>query len=194
MPRSHARRKHAPDHGSVLGTAARSVLVTAGVAALANIGRKVASQAPTAMASDWCEGLAREHEATLAAIDKLAATPAEHPQRRTMQLGMIKQMIGKHALEEENVIYPMLRRGGEGGNVGELHKEHGEVKAMLYELTQMDKADPGFDVTLRLLRDALEEHMREEEQVLFPALRERLSAEENRKLTRTMNLAGVMVA
>lgn len=194
MPRSHARRTHQTDHGSVLGSAARSVLVTAGVAALANIGRKVASQAPTAMASDWCEGLAREHEAVLTAIDKLAATPAEHPQRRSVQLGMVKQMIGKHALEEENVIYPMLRRGGEGDTFGALHKEHGEVKAMLYELTQMDKADPGFDVTLGQLREALEAHMREEEDVLFPALRERLSAEENRKLTRTMNLAGVMVA
>lgn len=194
MTRSHARRTQQTDHGSVLGTAARSVLVTAGVVALANIGRKVASQAPTAMASDWCEGLAREHDAVLTAIDKLAATPAEHPQRRTVQLGMIKQMIGKHALEEENVIYPMLRRGGEGDAFGELHKEHGEVKAMLYELTQMDKADPGFDVTLGQLREALETHMREEEDVLFPALRERLSAEENRKLTRAMNLAGVMVA
>lgn len=194
MARSHARKKRQPEQGSVLAATARSVLVTAGVAALANIGRKVATQAPTAMASDWCEGLIREHDATLAAIDRLAATPADHPQRRTVQLASIKHMIGKHALEEENVIYPMLRRGGEGEDVGELHKEHGEVKAMLFELTQMDKADPGFDVTLRRLRDALAEHMREEEDVLFPALRERLSAEENRKLTRSMNIAGVMVA
>lgn len=194
MPRSHARKKRQPEQGSVLAATARSVLVTAGVAALANIGRKVASQAPTAMASDWCEGLIREHDATLAAIDRLAATPADHPQRRTVQLAALKHMIGKHALEEENVIYPMLRRGSESEDVGELHKEHGEVKAMLFELTQMDKADPGFDVTLRRLRDGLAEHMREEEDVLFPALRERLSAEENRKLTRSMNLAGVMVA
>lgn len=194
MPRSQARTKRQSEPGGVLATTARSVLVTAGVAVLANIGRKVATQAPTALASDWCEGLMREHEATLAAIDRLAATSAEHPQRRTVQLTAIKHMIGRHALEEENVIYPMLRRGGDGENIGELHKEHGEVKAMLYELTQMDKADPAFDVTLRRLRDALEEHMREEEEVLFPALRDRLSVEENRKLTRAMNLAGVMVA
>lgn len=194
MPRSRLRQKRSPDTGSVLGATARSVLVTAGVAAIANIGRKVATQAPTAMASDWSEGLAREHDATLAAIDRLAAITADHPQRRAVQLTAIKQMIGKHALEEENIIYPMLRRRSEGSDIGRLHKEHGEVKAMLFDLTHMDKADPDFDVTLRRLRDALEEHMREEEDVLFPALRERLSAEENRKLTREMNLAGVMVA
>ncbi len=180
--------------GSLLSATAKSVLVTAGVAAIANIGRKMATQAPTAMANDWCEGLVREHEATLAALDKLAATPAEHPQRRTVQLTSLKQMISKHAIEEENVIYPMLRRDDESGAVPDLHKDHGEVKAILFELTQMDKGDPGFGTLLQRLRNALEEHMREEEEVLFPALRARLSEAENRKLTRTMNMAGVMVA
>lgn len=194
MPRHHARKIRHDEPAGTFASAARSVLVTAGVAAIANIGRKMVTQAPTAMASDWCEGLKREHAAALSAIDRLMETSAEHPQRRTVQLTQIKHMIGKHALEEENVIYPMLRRGERTEAFGELHKEHGEVKAMLYELTQMNKADPAFIVTLRRLRDALEEHMREEEEVLFPALRERLSDEENRKLTRAMNLAGVMVA
>lgn len=198
MSRAHARktRRYEPsNNGSVLANTAKSVLVTAGVAAIANIGRKMVTQAPTAMARDWCEGLTREHEATLAAIDKLAATSADHPQRRTVQLTALKHMIGKHALQEENVVYPMLRRSPEGGETfGDLHKDHGEVKAMLYELTETDKADTAFDATLRNLRDALEEHMREEEEVLFPALRERLSEAENRKLTRAMNMAGVMVA
>lgn len=193
MPRTHSRKIRREDSGNALAAAARSILVTAGVAAIANIGRKMVTQAPTAMASDWCEGLIREHEATLAAIDKLLATSAEHPQRRTVQLTAIKHMIGKHALQEENVIYPMLARQ-DGEAVGDLSKEHGEVKAMLFELTQMDKADPGFAVTLMALRESLEAHMREEEDELFPALRTRLSEAENRKLTRTMNLAGVMAA
>lgn len=193
MPRTHSRKIRREDSGNALAAAARSILVTAGVAAIANIGRKMVTQAPTAMASDWCEGLIREHEATLAAIDKLLATSAEHPQRRTVQLTAIKHMIGKHALQEENVIYPMLARQ-DGEAVGDLSKEHGEVKAMLFELTQMDKADPGFAITLMALRESLEAHMREEEDELFPALRTRLSEAENRKLTRTMNLAGVMAA
>jgi iron-sulfur cluster repair protein YtfE (RIC family) len=197
MTRSAARKTRSPDvaeNGSFLATTVKSVLVTAGVAAIANIGRKMVTQAPTAMASDWCEGLIREHEATLAAVDKLAATSAEHPQQRTVQLTALKHMIGKHAIEEENVVYPMLRRGPNPEAFDELHQEHGEIKAMLFELTEMDKADPAFVATLHRLRDQLEAHMREEEDVLFPALRARLSEAENRKLTRTMNLAGVMVA
>ncbi len=193
MARTQARRIRHQAPARTLASTARSVLVTAGVAAIANIGRKMVTQAPTALASDWCEGLIREHEATLAAIDRLLASSPEHPQRRTVQLTALKHMIAKHALQEENVIYPMLARDHEAA-AGDLNREHGEVKAMLFELTQMDKADPVFAVTLQRLRAALEAHMREEEEELFPALRERLTAEENRKLTRSMNIAGVMVA
>ena len=124
MPRPHARKPRHEEPAGVIANAAKSVLVTAGVAALANLGRKVVTQAPTAMASDWCEGLTREHEATLAAIDKLLATSIDHPQRRTVQLAAIKHMIGKHALQEENVIYPMLARES-GDATGALNKEHG---------------------------------------------------------------------
>ncbi|MCL9999504.1 MAG: hemerythrin domain-containing protein [Erythrobacter sp.] len=191
--RSHAPNARSEEPSSIIATAARSVLVTAGVAAIANLGRKAMTQAPTAMARDWCEGLTREHEATLAAIDKLMATSAEHPHRRTVQITAIKHMITKHALQEENVIYPMIAREAADAT-GELNKEHGEVKAMLFELSRMDKADPAFATTLAQLRSALDEHMREEEEVLFPALRDRLSQDENRKLTRAMNMAGVMVA
>ena len=197
MTRSTSRKSHANDPaetGSFLGATAKSVLVTAGVAAIANLGRKMAMQAPTAMASDWCEGLIREHEATLAALDKLASTSPEHPQQRAVQLTALKHMIGKHALQEENVVYPMLKRGPHPEAFGELHQEHGEIKAMLFELTEMDKADPAFVATLHRLREELESHMREEEDVLFPALRARLTDAENRKLSRTMNLKGVMVA
>ncbi|WP_066529018.1 hemerythrin domain-containing protein [Erythrobacter sp. CCH5-A1] len=195
MPRTfaHSRKPRHDETGSVIATAAKTVLVTAGIVAIANLGRKAVVQAPTAMSRDWFEGLTREHEATLAALDKLIATSAEHPHRRTAQLSTITHMITKHALQEENVIYPMIAREA-GDAAGELNKEHGEVKAMLFELARMDKTDPGFATMLTELRDALEEHMREEEEQLFPALRERLSQEENLKLTRAMNMAGVMVA
>jgi iron-sulfur cluster repair protein YtfE (RIC family) len=197
MPRTDARKTHPRDahaSGGFVASAVKGVLVTAGVAALANMGRKMAVQALTAMARDWCEGLTREHEATLAAIDKLAEISADHPQQRAMKLTAIKHMITKHAMQEENVIYPMLRREESDEVVGGLNEDHGEVKAMLFELTEMDKADPAFLTALSQLRAALEEHMREEEDVLFPALRDRLTEAENRKLTRTMNMAGVLIA
>lgn len=191
---AHSRTQAPRNGSSVLGTSIKGLLLTAGVAAIANIGRKMAVQAPTAMADDWCAGLAREHKATLAVIDKLQAVSPEHPERRTMMMISLTHMISKHAMQEEHVIYPMLRRGESADAADALNREHGQVKAMLYELNHMEKGDPAFITTLGELRSALEEHMREEEDSLFPELRERLSDDENRKLSREMNMAGLMLA
>lgn len=178
----------------MLSSSVKGLLLTAGVAAIANLGRKMAVQAPTAMAQDWCEGLIKEHQATLGVIDKLEKLTPEQTDRRAMLLMNLKHMITKHAMQEENVIYPVLRRGEDSTVADTLNSEHGEVKAMLYELGHMDKGDPAFDDTLARLRSALEEHMRQEEDELFPALRARLSDEENKKLSREMNMAGLILA
>jgi iron-sulfur cluster repair protein YtfE (RIC family) len=195
MTRSHSR-SHSDSFtlSGLVGSTVKSILVTAGVAAVANIGRKMIVQAPTAMSEDWFEGLAKEHQATLDVIDQMLQTSADHPQKRAMLLMNLKHMLAKHAMQEEHVIYPMLRREEDTETVDSLNSEHGEVKALLYELGEMDKSAPAFTETLEELREALEEHMREEEEVLFPALRKRLSDEENRKMSRSMNLAGFALA
>lgn len=195
MTRSHSRsRSDSSSVSGLVGSAVKSILVTAGVAAVANIGRKMIVQAPTAMSEDWFEGLAKEHQATLDVIDQMLQTSADHPQKRAMLLMNLKHMLTKHAMQEEHVIYPMLRREEDPETVDSLNSEHGEVKALLYELGEMDKSAPAFTETLEELRQALEEHMREEEEVLFPALRKRLSDEDNRKMSRSMNLAGFALA
>jgi iron-sulfur cluster repair protein YtfE (RIC family) len=195
MTRSHSR-SHSDSFtlSGLVGSTVKSILVTAGVAAVANIGRKMIVQAPTAMSEDWFEGLAKEHQATLDVIDQMLQTSADHSQKRAMLLMNLKHMLAKHAMQEEHVIYPMLRREEDTETVDSLNSEHGEVKALLYELGEMDKSAPAFTETLEELREALEEHMREEEEVLFPALRKRLSDEENRKMSRSMNLAGFALA
>lgn len=179
---------------SVLGTSIKGLLLTTGAMALANLGRKLVVQAPTAMAHDWCDGLGKEHKATLAVLEKLEQVSPEHPHRRTALLTSLTHMISKHALQEENVIYPMLRRKEGDETAASLNSDHGSVKAILYELARMDNADAGFSDLLSTLRGELEDHMRDEEDRLFPALRQSLSDEENSRLTREMNMAGLMLA
>ncbi|WAC22829.1 hemerythrin domain-containing protein [Blastomonas sp. SL216] len=191
---AHSRTHNGQGGSSILGSSVKGLLITAGVAAIANLGRKMAVQAPTAMAHDWCEGLIKEHKATLAVIDKLEQLSPEQTDRRAMLLMNLTHMIAKHAMQEENVIYPVLRRGENGQVADALNSDHGEVKAMLYELGHMEKGDAAFGETLGRLRTALDDHMRQEENELFPALRARLSDEENKKLSREMNMAGLMLA
>ena len=103
---------------------------TAGVAVgmLAFLGRKAAVQAPAALTGDWMEGLKAEHVATMKVFDLLQATDNSATARRTLLLGHLKHALSKHALEEENVVYPALRDAGEREGADELTTDQAHGK------------------------------------------------------------------
>lgn len=177
-----------------LATMAGVALGGAALGILAMIGRKVAVQAPTALAGDWDQALAAEHQATLALFDALEATEDHNTTKRSILLTQLKHALAKHALEEENVIYPALREAGEVAGADELNAEHGYVKQYLYDLANMAKDDPAFLATVRKFRTDIEAHMREEEDELFPRLKQALDEARNKQLTRTMNMEGFKLA
>ena len=161
---------------------------------LANPARKLAVQAPTMLKGQWDEALAAEHKATLAVFDLLEKTSTDDTTRRSFHLMQIKHMIGKHAMQEENAVYAMMRQRGLLTEAQHLNEDHGVVKQLLFELTMMPKDDARWLETLRTLRGNLEVHMTEEENELFPKLRAALSEDENAQLTKAMNKEGVKLA
>ena len=175
-----------------LGAAAAAAGVLAGIAA--TVGRKAAVQGLSAMAGDWFEVLKAEHKATLALFDKLEATSSVQTGKRTTLLSQIKHALGKHALEEENVVYPALRDAGDKEQADQLNHEHGYVKQYLYDLENMPRDDARWLPKASELRRDLENHMMEEEQRIFPALKARLGTEQNAKLTHALNREGFKLA
>lgn len=161
---------------------------------LAMIGRKAVVQAPTFLAGDWDEALAAEHQATLKVFDALEATDETSTTKRGALLANLKHMLAKHAMEEENVIYPALRDAGEKEAADHLNADHGYVKQYLYELDMMPNSSPAFLTTLRKFRTDIETHMREEEDELFPRLKAKLTPEKTAQLTKAMNKEGFKLA
>ncbi len=176
--------------GALIGTAVAGAAL--GVAAM--IGRKIAVQAPTALAGDWDEALAAEHKATLAVFDAIEATTTKNTTKRAMLLAQLKHALSKHALQEENAVYPALRDAGETEAADHLNNDHGYVKQYLYELTNCPKDSERFLEIVRKFRSDIERHMEEEEATLFPALKAKLSDEANRALTTAMNKEGFKLA
>ena len=109
-------------------------------------------------------------------------------------LAQLKHALGKHALQEENVIYPALRDAGHATQADQLNHDHGYVKQYLYELDNCPKDSEQFLTILASFRTDLEKHIREEEDVLFPALKAELPEELNSKLTFAMNREGFKLA
>jgi hemerythrin superfamily protein len=180
--------------GGQTGVIAAAAMAGAAVGLAANFGRKAIVQGISGAAGNWDEALAAEHRAVLALFDKIEATGDNQVSARTHCLTKIKNALGKHALEEENAVYPALRQGGDAADADSLNAEHGYVKTYLYELENMPKAGAAFLARVREFRALLEEHIREEEEEIFPALRARLSEEENGKLAAAVNREGMKLA
>lgn len=166
--------------------------LTAGLAA--NAVRKIFIQAPTMMAGQWDHALAAEHKATLGIFDMLEKTEDSHKVRRSLLLTQLTHALTKHALEEENAVYTTLRVHGQAEEADHLNSDHGYVKQYLFELGSMAADHPQFLPKLRDFRTMIEEHMREEEERIFPKLRGLLSEEENARLTKAMNIEGLKIA
>jgi hemerythrin superfamily protein len=168
---------------AVLGVAA--VGVVAGLAA--NLGRKAAVQAPSAMAGDWFEAIKGEHKATLLLMDALAKTTDKNTAKRATLLMQIKHALSKHAYMEEMVVYPALREAGDPEDADKLNHEHGYVKQYLYELTNLEKSSPVFLDKVALLRAELDKHIAEEEEQIFPPFHAKLSEAKNKAITAAAN-------
>jgi hemerythrin-like domain-containing protein len=168
----------------------------AGVATglLANLLRKALVQAPTVFAGQWDEALAAEHAAALKIFDLLEKTTDSATTRRSFLLMQLKHAISKHAFQEENVVYAMMRDQGLTEAADHLNHEHGYVKQYFFDLTEMEKSDPAWLPKLKEFRGLIESHMGEEENDLFPKLREQLSEAQNKHITAAMNKEGLKLA
>ena len=178
--------------GNQTGMLAAAAVAGAAVGFAADYGRRVMVQGLGA--GDWTDALAAEHQAVLALFDKLQATGDEQTWMRARLLAKIRNALGKHALEEENAVYPALREINEAHDADALNAEHGYVKTYLYELDNMPKSSPEWMERVRAFRALLEEHMRMEEDEVFPRLRGQLGEEGNARLSAAVAREGMKLA
>lgn len=156
--------------------------------------RKVVMQAPSLAAGDWVEALTTEHRMVEALFDKLLATQADQKAQREFLLTHIAYALNKHAIEEENVIYPALSQAGRREQARKLVEEHAEIKTCIYDLRRLSSSTDAWLERARQFQQTVAEHVREEEEVVFPAFRALRSDDENGRLTRMLNWEGLKVA
>jgi len=156
--------------------------------------RKAVMQGPSIAAGDWAEALKTEHRMVEKAFQALLATDASDHMKRQMLLTKIAYALTKHAIEEENVLYPALAENGREELAHHLIEDHGQVKTFIYDLRRTALDDPSWIETVRTFFSALQQHVREEEEEVFPAFHQALSGDENARLTRMLNWEGFKVA
>jgi hemerythrin-like domain-containing protein len=102
---------------------------------------------------------------------------ANDKQRRAVVEVMVRE-LSKHAALEELSLYPVARRTLEDGAdyVVERLATHAEIKRALGELDRLTAGDARSDELMNRLRQEVEEHVRQDEDELLPALRDALDA------------------
>lgn len=187
-----------PSEGQPDGRGHIGDLLMGGVIGLAlgvalNPARKAAMQALEATAGDWFEILKTEHRAAEKLLDKLVATEADEVTKRQLLLTQIAYALNKHAITEENVVYPALREKDLAA-AKKLGAEHLDVKALIARLQYvLEKDDPAWIETARELRDHVLAHAQEEEDVVLASFHDGLGEEANASLTRRLNWEGLKV-
>lgn len=156
--------------------------------------RKAVMQAPSVMAGDWVEALTAEHRLVEGLFDKLLQTDESQVAKREGLLAKIAYALSKHAIEEENVIYPALMQAARADTSRHLSEDHAKIKTFIYDLRRLSASDPQWLLRAREFHQELQHHMREEEDEIFPQFRNALSPEDNARLTKMMNWEGFKVA
>jgi iron-sulfur cluster repair protein YtfE (RIC family) len=96
----------------------------------------------------------------------------------------VKRTLAKHALAEEDVVYPLLHReAGAAEATRQLYAEHAEMKIHLYELETALRGGASWAGRASALQALVARHIREEEDVQFPKLQALLDERERQRVS-----------
>jgi iron-sulfur cluster repair protein YtfE (RIC family) len=130
---------------------------------------------PDYLTKDACQLLDADHIAVkhlFVNYARLAASTDEAATRtqRTALARMICDEISVHAQIEEEIFYPALREalGKDADLVDEATAEHQEAKQLIADIRAMGEADAAMDTLVAELNVAIEHHVKEERDELFP--------------------------
>ncbi|WP_373538582.1 hemerythrin domain-containing protein [Chamaesiphon sp.] len=102
------------------------------------------------------------------------------PQKIQEYFGQIYKDLTAHSEAEEQVVYPAVRSFYE--DTQELYDDQAELKAMLEELKSSNASDGDFKAKIERLKNAIMDHVRQEENTMFAAIRNNCSDEQQEQM------------
>ncbi|MEH2075842.1 MAG: hemerythrin domain-containing protein [Nostoc sp.] len=107
---------------------------------------------------------------------------SDNPEKIQEYFGQIYKDLSVHAEAEEEVVYPKVRPFYGQSNTQELFDEQAHAKQALEEIKALSPSSPLFKEKVKQLREAIADHIRQEESTMFAAIRNNLSTEQSEQL------------
>ena len=124
--------------------------------------------------------LKADHQKVAQLFERLEAASGK---RKLSVFEEIKAELDLHAQIEEEIFYPALEQPSETRDLTlEAYEEHAIVKKLLRELSGAGTADDEWEAKAKVLQEAVEHHVDEEENELFEKAEQALGEEEIEEL------------
>ena len=125
---------------------------------------------------DAYQMLMKDHRNVDDLFEKIEKTDDGQHREREQLFAKLREELELHTEIEERLFYPeMKKHPGTKELAGEALEEHGEVKRLLKELAKLSPGEEHWSDMIEELDHAVEHHVREEEEQMFPAARKEIS-------------------
>jgi len=104
----------------------------------------------------------------------------DDPQKIQEYFGQIYKDLSAHSEAEEQVVYPAVRTYYNGTQ--ELYDEQAEMKQMLEQIKSLNPSAPNFKDHVKKLMQAVMDHVNQEENDMFPKIRDNFSDEQQQQM------------
>ncbi|HYP27154.1 MAG TPA: hemerythrin domain-containing protein [Blastocatellia bacterium] len=134
------------------------------------------------------ELLKQDHQKVSDLFAKVEATDSEKQHEQLFE--QIKTELETHAHIEETVLYPALEKHEELKDlVLEAYEEHKQVKTLIREIGRLADGSEKFDAKLKVMGENVEHHVEEEENEMFPKVRQFFSSQELEQMGKELEAA-----
>jgi hemerythrin superfamily protein len=125
------------------------------------------------------EELMADHREVEEMLGRIQAMPGGGQQLRDLVDEVTIELV-RHSVAEEQYLYPAVRKHIQGGDrlADKEIEDHGRVEKILKQLEKMSTDDAQMSPLLQQLMDEVAAHVQDEENNLFPKLRQACSAEQ----------------
>ena len=103
---------------------------------------------------------------------------ARSDEERLETFNALADLLIAHSAIEERIFYPAVYDGELEEQLGDALREHESMKRLIVQMLDLEPSDPRWGVKLKELQDEVENHVGEEEDELFPLVRQTVDKRE----------------
>ena len=107
-------------------------------------------------------------------FEKEAKLTKKDSEKKAGLFNQLKATLEVHAAIEEEIFYPAVKKARSEhvkDEVREAYEEHKQIKTLLAEISGITPADETWDMKVKVLKEDVEHHVKEEEGEMFPDAR-----------------------